>query len=849
MTTNMVSSIRAALGVGVLLCTVPAAHADISGKVFRDFNANGTFDTSASFNEVGVVGATVKAFDASGTEKGSATSAADGSYTLTGLTAGTKYRLEFTWAESWLKPGVAGGTSVQFVDDGANTANLALSSADAFTAPTDPRLIIATYRSGTGVASTDAAIQSFPRSYSGLNSDYTDANGQPGQGPQPSTDAQLKDVGSTWGMAWQANKKRAYAASFLKRHVGLAHGLGAVYVLDESNQPGSFVKYFDLQGVTPLNAPTESIDLGSVCRDATCATEAGKTGIAADYVLPDDKNTPSVDMDAFYKVGKVGFGDIDMQPGTDILWLVNANQKALISVDVGNADVTQLPGKVNQYAIANLPGAPSCTGGSVRPWALNFSQGKGYLGVTCDAFDSRAAADLKSMVLSFDPNNMSAGFSSVLSFPLNYPREISWGVFQPWLNETEATTGFLSLAKTEGQVDLPQPLLSDIEFDDNGNMYLDIMDLFPHQMGNYNYKPYSGGSAQLVNGIANGDFLKACKTAVGFALEGSADCAVNFPSGVGPNSTGEFFEDTAGDNRGESANGAMAFLHGSGQINAVVMDPHPTGQTGQQWWTTQGVNSYSLTDGKISNWYSLHTAGEASLFGKGTGFGDIELLTDAAPVEIGNRVWLDKDADGIQDADEVGIADVNVVLTCASGTATAKTDATGQYLFSSATNATFMQAGAACTLSIDNTQATLSGLKVTLTDADNITTNDSVTDLRDSDATDKTATAEIGFTVGNLGENNHTLDFGYTPPKTDLKLTKTVNKTMAKAGDTLTYTLTLSNESDVDATNVTVTDNLPTGVTLVTATPSAGTFNAGAWSLPSVKARTTVTLTLDVTVN
>ena len=27
--------------------------------------------------------------------------------------------------------------------------------------------------------------------------------------------------------------------------------------------------------------------------------------------------------------------------------------------------------------------------------------------------------------------------------------------------------------------------------------------------------------------------------------------------------------------------------------------------------------------------------------GKGTGLGDIELLADPAPIEIGNRVWLD----------------------------------------------------------------------------------------------------------------------------------------------------------------------------------------------------------------
>ncbi|QLQ32977.1 MAG: hypothetical protein HZT40_16805 [Candidatus Thiothrix singaporensis] len=84
-------------------------HADISGKTFRDFNANGAFDSSAAFHEVGVAGITVKAFDAAGVQAATATSAADGSYTLAGLNSGADYRLEFSWPENWLKAGAAGG--------------------------------------------------------------------------------------------------------------------------------------------------------------------------------------------------------------------------------------------------------------------------------------------------------------------------------------------------------------------------------------------------------------------------------------------------------------------------------------------------------------------------------------------------------------------------------------------------------------------------------------------------------------------------------------------------------------------------------------------------------------------
>jgi uncharacterized repeat protein (TIGR01451 family) len=799
-------------------------------------------------NEPGLAGITVKVTDNAGTEQ-VATTDASGNWSV--AAPAFPVRVEFI-PSAGLQSGAAGSqsqSSVRFLDATSCNTDIGFQHPEDYSQP-NPRVVIPVYRSGTGDGSTDEAIHSFPRSNTGLNSTYTDSNGTQGTGPVPDVDALIGAVGSTWGIGWQADKKRVFAASFLKRHTGIQNGLGYVYVLDEKTVPGTLTGKFNLQGVTPANGGA-AIDLGSVCRDASCATAAGMTGNVSDYELPADKGSPSVDLDAFYKVGKVGFGDIDMQPSSNLLWLVNANQQALITVDVGNSDVASLPGAVNQYKIADLPGAPTCAGGSLRPWALGFASGKGYLGVTCDAYTSQSAADLKSSVLAFDPSAISAGFTTQLTFPLGYSRD-SGAAFLPWL-DVAATNSQLGSSAVKGQVNIPQPLLSDIEFDDNGNMYLNIMDIFPHQTGNYNYKPFSGetGGTGLINGIANGDFLKACKTASGFALEGDKDCPVNFANGVGPNAAGEFFEDNAGDGRAESATGAMAVLHGSGQIDAVLMDPHPTGQTGQQWWTSQGINSYNLSDGKVANWYSIHHADQPGMFGKGSGLGDIELMTDPAPVEVGNRVWLDTDRDGIQDANEAGIDGVAVKLVCGSDEATAITANGGQFLFSSVTNATFMSAGESCKISVNSAgQTPLDGLSVTTQNADNVTDNNATTDLRDSDAT---STGEIAFTVGNVGENNHTLDIGYksAPAQTDLKLTKTASKSTAKKGDTLSYLLTLENTSDVDATGVIVNDKLPTGVTYVDHLPVIATYDktSGDWSVGSVPAKTTVTLTINVTVD
>lgn len=68
--------------------------------------------------------------------------------------------------------------------------------------------------------------------------------------------------------------------------------------------------------------------------------------------------------------------------------------------------------------------------------------------------------------------------------------------------------------------------------------------------------------------------------------------------------------------------------------------------------------------------------------------GDLEVLCDSAPVEMGNRVWQDSNNNGIQDAGEAPIAGVKVelfaekALDTATPLATALTDSQGYYLFS-----------------------------------------------------------------------------------------------------------------------------------------------------------------------
>ena len=73
---------------------------------------------------------------------------------------------------------------------------------------------------------------------------------------------------------------------------------------------------------------------------------------------------------------------------------------------------------------------------------------------------------------------------------------------------------------------------------------------------------------------------------------------------------------------------------------------------------------------------------------------------------------------------------------------------------------------------------------------------------------------------------NNTASVAETPQQADLALSKSVNDPTPNVGDTITYTVTLSNNGPDAATSVQVTDPLPGGVSFVSDTTSQGTYDA-----------------------
>ena len=93
---------------------------------------------------------------------------------------------------------------------------------------------------------------------------------------------------------------------------------------------------------------------------------------------------------------------------------------------------------------------------------------------------------------------------------------------------------------------------------------------------------------------------------------------------------------------------------------------------------------------------------------------------------------------------------------------------------------------------------------------------------------------------------NNTASATETPQQADLALSKSVNNPTPNVGDTITYTITLTNNGPDSATNVQVTDLLPSGLLYLSAVPTQGIYDpvSGLWTVGTVV--TTVPQTLRI---
>jgi trimeric autotransporter adhesin len=775
----------------------------ISGAVYLDVNANGTKDAT----EVGVAGVTVTAYNAAGTAFGPYTTAANtGIYATATLASGT-YRLEFTTLPSgfYASPKATGsGTTVQFVTTGSTTAHLGIAHPSDFCL-TPVNLALPCYESGAGTTAgwtntaTHPGIAAFPSTATGTSAAPTQ--------PAPSKNVGFGNVGTTWGAAYKKDAARMFFSSALKRHSDFgefarpsASGLetaDGIYIVDYASGglTGLYKGGFTLQGVS-------GIDLGTVAR--SYKTSAISLSSAADDNKLSTVNRQNRDLDAFAKVGKIGLGDIHLSEDYKTLWAVNLNQRNLIKVDVSNpALIPTTGGKPAASLVSTIEINYALCGtvvGTLRPWAITLWHGRGYVGIVNDAMGG-TAANMKAFVLSFDPANPTGSWVKEFEMSLDFNREQSaWptsqnaalrsGKWRPWIDTWTYPT-------LSAEFSYPQPILANIEFTPNGSMVLGFLDRGGLQFDYDEPAPISGNT-KLLSVDAAGDIVFVCKSSGTFIVEGDAGCLIDTDPGSpspatatdGPKNVGEFFY------QDHAFSGTTAHMEESFGALAMLLGPQQVVTSGFDVVTevfNQGVDFYSTVTGKQTSQYQL----TPNNVNKGVGLGEPEPLCGVPSLQIGNFVWKDSDADGIQDPNETPLVGVTVTLYAADGTTvvgSAITDTNGQYYFSNQTGASTASNILGLTLS-PNTNYVLkitslgsnpsaAGLSlVNPTTGGTAGLNNGLT-IADNDATLVSGLPTITVKTGFYGERVHSYDFGFigcsiTPVATATPASACVGQTVA----------------------------------------------------------------------
>ncbi|MFF8835730.1 SdrD B-like domain-containing protein [Streptomyces sp. NPDC015130] len=630
-----------ALTAGVL--QHPAAGADPSDgtvrvKVIRDSNTNGRHDGAS---EPPAAGITVELTDVDGNVVTGVTGS-DGYAVFppnTVLTGGKYYVRMRMPNGSFLQPtfGAAGGLAsnasiVDVIDGDAEMTMGVRNPAD--WCEDDARLStvcqVAATKSG-GVRTT----VTFPfRERGDSNTGNT------------ATLSTRNDTGNTYGVAYHKQQRRIFTGAHAKRHTVYGPGgQGAIYV-------------------TPRNGGATTL--------FTTVPSAGTTA-----------HQDSVRFDGPFVgvVGKESLGDIDISENNRQLFAVNLNDRRLYTY---NATQPTATAPVTSVAIPN----PGCrAAGDWRPFGLGVRDGVVYVGGVCSAESSQSAADLRAVVWTYNPVTATFGQTPILQQPLAFPRgEVNVNVpgFNRWFPWTVGASTF-----PQQLVAHPEPELSDIAIESNGDMVLGFRDRFADMTGHEMPNPNPSYSNSSVTD-SGGDLNRACRKSDGtFEWEGTGACPNNAPTrpnGGQPANVVEFYPgDFVPNAHLETAQGAIGLHLREQRIASTAMDPASQFFTGGTAYFDRQNGGRGANPGEHG--FTLQKLNDPldGGFGKANGLGDLEVLCDEPAVQIGSRVWYDRNKGGAQSVDdsEPGIPGVTVELLAEDGSvmATVRTGADGAYYF------------------------------------------------------------------------------------------------------------------------------------------------------------------------
>ncbi len=831
----MFRNLRKSLLLSVLILTVGAAGLAVQsnaalaapttcgGLVFQDYDADG--ERSEDYSHISadyanwlddpVPDIDVEITTNNGTVL-TTTTDIDGEWDIALDTTDFPIRIDFSglptdWASAPIGPD--NGPLTQFITDPAECGVGGVGSA-ALVAPgtfceNRPEIVTTCFLFG-GVAGHDsepAVVSLIDGAIDNLTTEGTGFQDDP-----YTVRATLGEVGSVYGIAERPQDDSVYAGSLVKRHteLGPSGNPTTIYRIDPSNNVTEFFTT-DANAVDPHSGQNDGWEL---------------------------------DVEAFDDVGKAGLGDIAISHDGSTLYVVDLGQKELVAIPI-NADGSANAGGVVRTAITAAGLGAPCIEDDLRPFGLGIdTDGSVLVSATCTAESTTAGLGPTSAVsgpVLGDPTQLSAAiydfdgtnFSFVVDVPIpttsrgsqsgtlmNFSDIAEW---RPWVSEPPYAS---NSSRTTGYA---QPLVSDITVDGD-DLVIGIMDIWGHQMGANALYERDGNVYRIAQPVSSGDTVRAVSTGTGYTF---------------PTSGPDFFYDGDNYNNGhaETTLGAPVQIPGRPYLISNAFDPINPAQTwqsgGLEWFANETTANHDA--GEHVRGYRVYDGGPGSQFDtfgsfeKAAGIGDVQALCGSAPIEVGNRVWVDANADGIADPAEVPVIGAVVELLDANGNvlATTTTDADGLYYFHSDDIAGFDRHGGDYQIRLAQDNYDAGGVFAAggaYDDTPITTVNDAGSDDgNDSDAVDVNGLPTISFTAT---DTDHTMDIGVTGVF-DLALTKVYTSDSFDAptdgviapGADVTFTITVENQGTLDTASFEVTDYLPAGFTLNDADWTAGAGN------------------------
>lgn len=126
-----------------------------------------------------------------------------------------------------------------------------------------------------------------------------------------------------------------------------------------------------------------------------------------------------------------------------------------------------------------------------------------------------------------------------------------------------------------------------------------------------------------------------------------------------------------------------------------------------------------------------------------------------------------------------------------------------------------------------------------------------VAEITASDFSDPDSNVNEGIDVDDFSDGDVDDDeaiASVTPQTTDISISKTVDNASPNIGDQVMFTITVSNQGSVEATNVGIEEILPSGYRLITAQASEGVYDeiSGFWEIATIASLGTANLQLTV---